>query len=243
MILFAGPCVIESYELLKETCEFLLKVTKRYDIEFYFKSSYDKANRSSVNSFRGPGLEEGLKILSKIKNSYGVKIITDVHETNEVSMVAEVADVIQIPAFLCRQTSLLEKVASTGKIVNVKKGQFLAPWDMGNVKEKLVASGAKRIIFTERGTSFGYNNLVVDFRAFPIMKELGVEVIFDATHSVQMPGGAGKISGGQRSMVPYLARAAAACGVDGFFLRFTRSQLEHCVIAPIWWILRCLEIF
>jgi len=243
MILFAGPCVIESYELLKETCEFLLKVTKRYDIEFYFKSSYDKANRSSLNSFRGPGLEEGLKMLSNIKNSYGVKIITDVHETNEVSMVAEVADVIQIPAFLCRQTSLLEKVASTGKIVNVKKGQFLAPWDMGNVKEKLVASGAKRIIFTERGTSFGYNNLVVDFRAFPIMKELGVEVIFDATHSVQDAGVLGKSLVGKEAWCLILQGLLLPAEWMGSFLRFTRSQLEHCVIAPIWWILRCLEIF
>ncbi|MCA1932454.1 MAG: 3-deoxy-8-phosphooctulonate synthase [Calditerrivibrio sp.] len=217
MILFAGPCVIESYEVLKETSIFLKKVIEKYDIEFYFKSSYDKANRSSIDSFRGPGIHEGLDILRKIKEDFGFGIITDVHQVGDVALVKEVVDVIQVPAFLSRQTDLLEEVAKSGKIVNVKKGQFLAPWDMGNVKEKLKLSGAKRIIFTERGASFGYNNLVVDFRSFPIMRSLGVEVVFDATHSLQLPGGKGKSSDGQRGMIPYLARAAAACGVDGFF--------------------------
>lgn len=217
MILFAGPCVIESYEILKETCIFLKKVTGKYDIEFYFKSSYDKANRSSIDSYRGPGIHEGIEILRKIKENFGVGIITDVHQVSDVAFVKDVVDVIQVPAFLSRQTDLLEEVAKSGKIVNVKKGQFLAPWDMGNVKEKLKQSGAGRIIFTERGVSFGYNNLVVDFRSFPIMRSFGVEVVFDATHSLQLPGGKGKSSDGQRGMIPYLAKAAAACGVDGFF--------------------------
>lgn len=218
MLLFAGHCVIESYDVLKETVTFLKKVVSKYsDIEFYFKSSYDKANRSSIDSFRGPGLMDGIDLLRKVKDQFGVGIITDVHQVSEVDVVKNVADVIQVPAFLSRQTDLLEAVAKSGKVVNVKKGQFLAPWDMGNVKEKLVRSGAKRIIFTERGASFGYNNLVVDFRSFPIMRSMGVEVMFDATHSLQLPGGKGKSSDGQRGFIPYLARAAAACGVDGFF--------------------------
>ncbi|MGC8769379.1 3-deoxy-8-phosphooctulonate synthase [Calditerrivibrio sp.] len=218
MILFAGPCVIESKEILDEVCRFLKKTISKYDgIEFYFKSSYDKANRSSIDAFRGPGLEEGVEILAKIKDEHKVGLITDVHQVSEVEKVKEVVDVLQVPAFLSRQTDLLEAVAKSGRIVNVKKGQFLAPWDMGNVREKLKRSGAKRIIFTERGASFGYNNLVVDYRSFPIMKSLGVEVVFDATHSLQLPGGKGSSSDGQRGFIPYLARAAAACGVDGFF--------------------------
>ncbi|MGB9732094.1 MULTISPECIES: 3-deoxy-8-phosphooctulonate synthase [Calditerrivibrio] len=218
MILFAGPCVIESKEILDEVCRFLKKTISKYDgIEFYFKSSYDKANRSSIDAFRGPGLEEGVEILAKIKDEQKVGLITDVHQVSEVEKVKEVVDVLQVPAFLSRQTDLLEAVAKSGRIVNVKKGQFLAPWDMGNVREKLKRSGAKRIIFTERGASFGYNNLVVDYRSFPIMKSLGVEVVFDATHSLQLPGGKGSSSDGQRGFIPYLARAAAACGVDGFF--------------------------
>ncbi|ADR19344.1 3-deoxy-8-phosphooctulonate synthase [Calditerrivibrio nitroreducens] len=218
MILFAGPCVIESKEILDEVCRFLKKTISKYDgIEFYFKSSYDKANRSSIDAFRGPGLDEGLEILAKIKDEQKVGLITDVHQVSEVEKVKEVVDVLQVPAFLSRQTDLLEAVAKSGRIVNVKKGQFLAPWDMGNVREKLKRSGAKRIIFTERGASFGYNNLVVDYRSFPIMRSLGVEVVFDATHSLQLPGGKGSSSDGQRGFIPYLARAAAACGVDGFF--------------------------
>jgi len=218
MILFAGPCVIENKEILSEVCQFLKKTVSKYDgIEFYFKSSYDKANRSSIDAFRGPGIDEGIEMLHLIKEKYGVGIITDVHQVNEVEKAKGVVDVLQVPAFLSRQTDLLEAVAKSGRIVNVKKGQFLAPWDMGNVKEKLKRSGAKRIIFTERGASFGYNNLVVDFRSFPIMRSLGVEVVFDATHSLQLPGGKGASSDGQRGFIPYLARAAAACGVDGFF--------------------------
>jgi len=218
MILFAGPCVIENKEILSEVCQFLKKTVSKYDgIEFYFKSSYDKANRSSIDAFRGPGIDEGIEMLRLMKEKYGVGIITDVHQVNEVEKAKGVVDVLQVPAFLSRQTDLLEAVAKSGRIVNVKKGQFLAPWDMGNVKEKLKRSGAKRIIFTERGASFGYNNLVVDFRSFPIMRSLGVEVVFDATHSLQLPGGKGTSSDGQRGFIPYLARAAAACGVDGFF--------------------------
>ncbi|MCX8084943.1 MAG: 3-deoxy-8-phosphooctulonate synthase [Calditerrivibrio sp.] len=218
MILFAGPCVIENKELLDEVCAFLKGVVSKYnDVEFYFKSSYDKANRSSADGYRGPGIDDGLMMLDYVKRKYGVGIITDVHQVEEVEKASRVADVIQVPAFLSRQTDLLEAVAKSGKTVNVKKGQFLAPWDMGNVKEKLKRCGAKRIVFTERGASFGYNNLVVDFRSFPIMKSLGVEVVFDATHSLQLPGGKGSSSDGQRGFIPYLARAAAACGVDGFF--------------------------
>lgn len=218
MILFAGPCVIESRDVLDETCQFLKRVVAKYDgIEFYFKSSYDKANRSSIDGFRGPGIDAGIELLKWVKDRHNVGIITDVHQVDEVDKAKEVVDVLQVPAFLSRQTDLLEAVAKSGRIVNVKKGQFLAPWDMGNVKEKLRRSGAKRIIFTERGVSFGYNNLVVDFRSFPIMRSLGVEVVFDATHSLQLPGGKGTSSDGQRGFVQYLARAAAACGVDGFF--------------------------
>ncbi len=218
MIFIAGPCVIESKNILEETCHFLKELSKKYSLDFYFKSSYDKANRSSVNSFRGPGINNGLKILSDIKEKFDVKILTDVHLPDDTKKAATVADVLQIPAFLCRQTDMLKAAAETGKIVNVKKGQFLAPWDMQQVMNKLQAFGAKEIMFTERGSSFGYNNLVVDYRSFPIMKKTGAKVIFDATHSVQLPGGMGDKSDGQREFVPYLARAAAGCGVDGFFM-------------------------
>lgn len=218
MILLAGPCVIESEEIVFDTCEFLSGIAKTRGYDFYFKSSYDKANRSSVKSYRGPGLKSGVEFLKKVKEKYNVKIVTDIHTPTEAFIASEVADMIQIPAFLCRQTDMLKAAAETGRVVNVKKGQFLAPWDMKNVVEKLRYYKAKDIVLTERGTTFGYNNLVIDFRSFKIMKELGVKVVFDATHSVQLPGGAGDSSAGQREFVPYLSRAAAAFGVDGFFM-------------------------
>jgi len=218
MIFLAGPCVLENEEVVFKTCEFLSNIANERGYDFYFKSSYDKANRSSIKSYRGPGLKAGLDFFRKIKDRFNVKIVTDIHTPDEAHLVAQVVDMIQIPAFLCRQTDMLKAAAETGKVVNVKKGQFLAPWDMKNVVDKLRYYNAKDIILTERGTTFGYNNLVIDFRAFKIMKELDVKVIFDATHSVQLPGGAGESSSGQREFVPYLSRAAAAFGVDGFFM-------------------------
>lgn len=218
LTLLGGPCVIESEEFTLKMAEEIRKVCERLDISFIFKSSFDKANRTSINSFRGQSLEQGLEILQKVKDKIGVPVVTDIHESSQAAPVAQVADVLQIPAFLCRQTDLLVAAAATGKAINVKKGQFLAPWDMKNVVKKLEAAGAKNILLTERGTSFGYNTLVVDFRSFPQMRELGYPVVFDATHSVQMPGGQGNKSGGQREFVPYLARAAAAVGIDALFM-------------------------
>jgi 2-dehydro-3-deoxyphosphooctonate aldolase (KDO 8-P synthase) len=218
LALIGGPCVIESGDFTLKMAEEIAKVCDRLGISFIFKSSFDKANRTSVNSFRGQPLEVGLQILQRVKEEVGVPVITDIHESHQAAIVAEVADVLQIPAFLCRQTDLLLAAAATGKVVNVKKGQFLAPWDMKQVVRKLEAGGTKRILLTERGTSFGYNTLVVDFRSLPQMRELGYPVVFDATHSVQMPGGQGDKSGGQRQFVPYLARAAAAIGIDALFM-------------------------
>lgn len=218
LTLIGGPCVIESEDFTLKMAEEIRKVCERLDISFIFKSSFDKANRTSINSFRGQSLEKGLEILQKVKDKIGVPVITDIHESSQAAPVAQVVDVLQIPAFLCRQTDLLLAAAATGKAINVKKGQFLAPWDMKNVVKKLEAAGAKNILLTERGTSFGYNTLVVDFRSFPQMREFGYPVVFDATHSVQMPGGQGNKSGGQREFVPYLARAAAAVGIDALFM-------------------------
>ncbi len=218
LTLIAGPCVIESEDFTLKMAEGIAKVCDRLQIPLIFKSSFDKANRTSVDSFRGQSLEEGLRILLRVKDEVGVPVLTDIHESAQAAIVAEVVDVLQIPAFLCRQTDLLLAAAATGRAINVKKGQFLAPWDMKNVVKKLEAGGAKNILLTERGTSFGYNTLVVDFRALPQMRELGYPVVFDATHSVQMPGGQGDKSGGQRQFVPYLARAAAAVGIDALFM-------------------------
>jgi 2-dehydro-3-deoxyphosphooctonate aldolase (KDO 8-P synthase) len=218
LALIGGPCVIEGGDFTLKMAEEIAKVCDRLGISFIFKSSFDKANRTSVNSFRGQSLESGLQILQRVKQEVGVPVLTDIHESYQASLVAEVADVLQIPAFLCRQTDLLLAAAATGKVVNVKKGQFLAPWDMKNVVRKLESGGTKRILLTERGTSFGYNTLVVDFRSLPQMRELGYPVVFDATHSVQMPGGQGEKSGGQRQFIPYLARAAAAIGIDALFM-------------------------
>lgn len=218
LALIAGPCVIESEDFTLKMAEAIAKVCDRLQIPLIFKSSFDKANRTSVDSFRGPSLEDGLRVLQRVKDEIGVPVLTDIHESAQAEIVAEVVDVLQIPAFLCRQTDLLLAAAATGRAINVKKGQFLAPWDMKNVVKKLEAAGAKNILLTERGTSFGYNTLVVDFRALPQMRELGYPVVFDATHSVQMPGGQGDKSGGQRQFVPYLAKAAAAVGVDALFM-------------------------
>ncbi len=218
LFLIAGPCVIESEQHALKMAQALAKITARLDVPYIFKASYDKANRSSVRSFRGPGLKEGLRILQRIRDELGVLVLTDVHESHQVSEVAEVVDIIQIPAFLCRQTDLLQAAARSARPINVKKGQFLAPWEVGNIIEKIEAAGGREIIITERGTSFGYNNLVVDMRAFPILREFGYPVVFDATHSLQLPGGLGEATDGQAEYVEYLARAAVACGVDGLFM-------------------------
>ncbi len=217
-IIIAGPCVIESEDLLLSVGEKLKGLSEKFpEVEFVFKSSFDKANRSSIRSFRGPGIEMGLRALRRVREEFGLKITTDIHESWQAEPVGDVVDIIQIPAFLCRQTDLLLAAAKTGKAVNVKKGQFMAPWDMKNVVEKLKAGSAKDIFLTERGTSFGYNNLVVDFRSLPIMSQFG-KVIFDATHSVQLPGGMGERSGGQREFAFPLLRAAVAVGCDGVFM-------------------------
>ena len=218
LILLAGPCVIEGRERTLNIGKGIKEITERLGINYVFKASFDKANRSSYSSYRGPGLEEGLKILADIKSELNVPIVTDIHETIQAEAAGEIVDIIQIPAFLCRQTDLLEAAAKTGKVVNVKKGQFLSPNDMKNVIAKLEHFGSKQITLTERGASFGYNNLVVDMRSFPIMRSFGYPVIFDGTHSVQLPGGAGTKSSGQREFVPYLVRAAIATGIDGLFL-------------------------
>jgi 2-dehydro-3-deoxyphosphooctonate aldolase (KDO 8-P synthase) len=218
LVLIGGPCVIESEDSTLRIAESIQSICCRHNIPFIFKSSFDKANRTSVHSFRGQLLDEGLKILSKVKENLDLPILTDIHECNQAALVAEVVDIIQIPAFLCRQTDLLLAAAATGKTVNVKKGQFLAPWDMKSIIQKLEFGGAVNIILTERGTSFGYNNLVVDFRSLPQMKRLGYPIVFDATHSVQMPGGNGDTSGGQREFVPFLAKAAIAVGIDALFM-------------------------
>ena len=217
LTILAGPCAIESQEILDETVEGLKEVTKELDINFVFKSSFDKANRSSITSFRGPGMEKGLEMLQKVKDKYDVPIVTDIHTPDQAEPVSKVADILQIPAFLCRQTDLLVAAAKTGKIVNIKKGQFLAPEQMGPLIKKVEDSGNSNILLTDRGTSFGYNNLVVDFRGIPIMHSLGYPVVFDATHSVQLPGANGVCSGGDRRFVPVLAKAAMAAGAKVLF--------------------------
>ncbi len=218
LFLIAGPCVIESEALALETAGQLKEIAARLGVPFIYKSSFDKANRTSVSSFRGPGLEEGLRILEKVKQQIGVPVLTDVHEDTPLDEVAAVVDVLQTPAFLCRQTNFIQNVARAGKPVNIKKGQFLAPWDMKHVAEKALAVGNEQIMVCERGVSFGYNNLVSDMRSLAVMRDTGCPVVFDATHSVQLPGGAGGTSGGQREFVPVLARAAVAAGVSGLFM-------------------------
>ena len=218
LALIGGPCAIEGEEHALMTAERLAAIAADKKVGFIYKSSYDKANRSSVKSYRGPGLVEGLRILKKVRDTLGIPVLSDVHEVAEVAPAAAVLDVLQIPAFLCRQTDLIVAAGRTGKPVNVKKGQFVAPRDMKNVVEKLVSTGNRAILLTERGTTFGYNNLVVDMRGLADMRALGVPVVFDATHSVQLPGGAGDRSGGERAYVPALARAAVAVGVDALFM-------------------------
>lgn len=217
-VLIAGPCVIESEELVMQVAEQVKEITTKLGIPYVFKASFDKANRSSIHSNRGPGLEKGLEILAKVKERYGLPVTSDIHESYQAEAAGEVLDILQIPAFLCRQTDLLVAAAKTGKIVNVKKGQFLAPWDMKNVVTKLQESDAKGILLTERGSTFGYNNLVVDMRSLVTMGELGAPVVFDATHSVQIPGGNGTSTGGKREFVPYLSQAAAAVGISSIFM-------------------------
>ncbi|MGB5306912.1 MAG: 3-deoxy-8-phosphooctulonate synthase [Gammaproteobacteria bacterium] len=218
LFLIAGPCVIESETLAIETAGRLQELTAALGMPFIYKSSFDKANRSSYQSFRGPGIDEGLRILELVKSQLGVPVLTDVHEDTPLNEVAAVVDVLQTPAFLCRQTNFIQNVASQGKPVNIKKGQFLSPWDMKNVVDKAMAAGNEQIMVCERGVSFGYNNLVSDMRALAVMRNCNVPVVFDATHSVQLPGGQGDRSGGQREFVPVLARAAVAAGVAGVFM-------------------------
>jgi 2-dehydro-3-deoxyphosphooctonate aldolase (KDO 8-P synthase) len=218
LFLIAGPCVIESEKLCLQVAASLKKACAALGIFYVFKASFDKANRTSAKSFRGPGLNEGLRVLAKVRAELGVPILTDIHNEDHADVAGEVVDILQIPAFLCRQTDLIEAAVATGRIVNLKKGQFLSPKEMGQVAEKAKRSGAKKILLTERGTTFGYNNLVADMRAIPIMKSFGFPVIFDATHSVQLPGGGGDKSGGQREFAPVLARAALASGANGIFL-------------------------
>lgn len=217
-VLIAGPCVIESKRIVFEIAEALVDLASRLRVPLVFKASYDKANRTSVKSFRGPGIQKGLSILAEVRKEFGVPVLSDVHHIEDVKPAAKVIDILQIPAFLCRQTDLLLAAGESGKAVNVKKGQFLAPWDMKTVVEKLESTGNKKIFLTERGVSFGYNNLVTDFRSLAIMRELGYPVVFDASHSVQQPGGLGSASGGNSEFIPLLARCGAAAGCDAIFM-------------------------
>ena len=218
LALIAGPCVIEGRESALRHASFLKEVADRVGVPFIYKSSYDKANRTSLDSYRGPGIENGLKILAQVKKEIGVPVLTDVHEKEQIALVKEDVDILQIPAFLCRQTDFVIAVARSGRVVNIKKGQFLAPWDLRNVVEKIVSTGNDQIMVTERGVSFGYNNLVADMRSLVVMKELGYPVVFDATHSVQQPGGKGTATGGQREFVPVLARSAISLGIAAVFI-------------------------
>ena len=221
-----GPCVVESYDHALKMATSIKEICKRVGVGFVYKSSFDKANRSSIESFRGDGMDRGLEILAKVKQEVGVPVVTDIHEPWHAEKAALVADILQIPAFLCRQTDLLVAAAKTGKAVNVKKGQFLSPWDAKNIVEKLQAAGCEKILLTERGASFGYNNLVVDLRSFPVMRSFGVPVVFDVTHSLQLPGGLGKATGGQSQYIEDFARAGVACGVDAVFMEVHDNPAE-----------------
>jgi 2-dehydro-3-deoxyphosphooctonate aldolase (KDO 8-P synthase) len=222
-ILIAGPCVLEDEEAALDVARYLQKLTASLNIPYIFKASYDKANRTSINSYRGPGAKNGLATLKKIKEKTGIPVLSDVHRFEEIDAASQTLDVLQVPAFLCRQTDFITEIAKKARVINIKKGQFLSPGDVVNIIAKAEAVGNNNIMITERGTSFGYNNLVFDVRALPIMRKMGYPVIFDATHAVQLPGGAGEKSGGERDMVPYLARAAVAAGVDGIFLEVHRN--------------------
>jgi 2-dehydro-3-deoxyphosphooctonate aldolase (KDO 8-P synthase) len=222
-ILIAGPCVLEDEKSAMNTARYLQKLTAKLKIPFIFKASYDKANRTSIKSYRGPGAKKGLTILKKIKEELSIPVLSDVHRFEEIDSAAKILDVVQVPAFLCRQTDFVTEIAKKARVINIKKGQFLAPWDVANIIEKTKSAGNEHMMITERGASFGYNNLVFDVRSLPIIREMGYPVIFDATHSVQLPGGKGTSSGGQRDMVKYLARAAVAAGVDGIFFEVHRD--------------------
>ena len=241
LFVIAGPCVIESEQLAMDTAGQLKEMTARLGIPFIYKSSFDKANRSSTSSYRGPGVEEGLRILQKVKDDIGVPVLTDVHEDTPLDEVASVVDVLQTPAFLCRQTNFIQNVARTGKPVNIKKGQFLAPWDMKNVVDKAREVGNEQIMVCERGVSFGYNTLISDMRGLVIMRDTGCPVVFDATHSVQQPGGQGTTSGGQRQFVPVLARAAVAAGVSGLFMETHPNPEQALSDGPNAWPLGQME--
>jgi 2-dehydro-3-deoxyphosphooctonate aldolase (KDO 8-P synthase) len=217
-VLIAGPCVIEDEKKTRDIAEYLKKLTASLNIPFIFKASYDKANRTSIHSFRGPGIAEGLRILKTIRRDLDVFVLSDVHRFEDIKPASEILDVVQVPAFLCRQTDFVVEVARHAKIINIKKGQFLAPWDVKNILTKALSAGNEKVIITERGTTFGYNNLVADFRSLPILRSMGYPVVFDATHSVQLPGGTGDASGGEREMAAVLSRAAVAVGIDGLFL-------------------------
>ena len=242
LFLISGPCVVESEELTMKTAETLKEITTKLGIPFIFKSSFDKANRSSHDSFRGPGMAEGLRILAKVKAELEVPIITDVHEDTPLDEVASVVDVMQTPAFLCRQTNFIQNVAKQGIAVNIKKGQFLAPWDMGNVVDKAKATGNEQIMVCERGYAFGYNNLVSDMRGLATMRDTHCPVVFDATHSVQLPGGQGNCSGGQREHVPVLARAAVAAGISGIFMESHPNPAEALSDGPNSWPLDKMQV-
>ncbi|GAB3089477.1 3-deoxy-8-phosphooctulonate synthase [Lysobacter terrae] len=233
--LIAGPCVIESMQLQLDTAGTLKEITSELGINFIFKSSFDKANRTSVSGFRGPGMEEGLKVLSEVKRQLDLPVLTDVHEYTPMNEVASVVDVLQTPAFLCRQTDFIQNVARAGKPVNIKKGQFLSPWEMKHVADKALATGNQDIMVCERGASFGYNNLVSDMRSLSVMRDTGCPVVFDATHSVQLPGGAGGKSGGQREFVPVLSRAAMAVGISGIFMETHPKPEEALSDGPNAW--------
>jgi 2-dehydro-3-deoxyphosphooctonate aldolase (KDO 8-P synthase) len=241
LFLIAGPCVIESEQLALDTAGSLKEITEQVGIPFIYKSSFDKANRSSLDSFRGPGAEEGLYILEKVRKQIGVPVLTDVHEDTALAEVASVVDVLQTPALLCRQTNFIQAVASQGRPVNIKKGQFLAPWDMVNVVDKARAVGNEQIMVCERGVSFGYNNLVSDMRALAVLRDTGCPVIYDATHSVQLPGGEGNRSGGQREFVPVLARAAVAAGISGLFMETHPDPEQALCDGPNSWPLGSLK--
>lgn len=241
LFLIAGPCVIESEQLALDTAGYLKELTTQLNIPFIYKSSFDKANRSSGNSFRGLGLAEGLRILEEVKRQIGVPVLTDVHEDTPLAEVAAVVDVLQTPAFLCRQTNFIQQVAAQGLPVNIKKGQFLAPWDMTHVVQKAKATGNEQIMVCERGASFGYNNLVSDMRSLAVMRDTGCPVVFDATHSVQLPGGQGTCSGGQREFVPVLARAAAAVGIAGLFMETHPNPAEAKSDGPNSWPLHKMQ--
>ena len=239
--LIAGPCAIESEQLALDTAFRLKDITSRLGIPFIYKSSFDKANRSSIHSFRGPGMEEGLRILQMVKDQVGVPVLTDVHEDTDIQAVAEVVDVLQTPAFLCRQTNFITRVAKAGLPVNIKKGQFLSPWEMKNVSDKAKSTGNQQIMVCERGASFGYNNLVSDMRSLAVMRDTGCPVVFDGTHSVQLPGGQGDSSGGQREFIPVLARAAIAVGVSGLFMETHPDPDQAKSDGPNAWPLHLME--